>query len=75
MKMQDPKQEVGGVIRALVDKPTLKRQKETLETYFTEDVKFFHFYINLDTGLRALIAIYQMAELLLNYRFAILHLL
>ncbi|KAG0576839.1 hypothetical protein KC19_5G111900 [Ceratodon purpureus] len=65
--MEDPVREVEGVLRALVDKPTLRRQKETLEKYCTEDVEFYHLYINLNTGLKALIAVYQGAELFLNY--------
>jgi hypothetical protein len=72
VEMEDPAREVEGVIRALVVKPTLQQQKETLEKYFTEDVELYHFVINLNTGLKALIAIYQVAELLLNYRFAII---
>ena len=69
--MEDPLNEMEGVVRGCVDKPTLRRQAQTLKKYFTEDVKFYHFYINLNTGLRSVIAIYQMAQLMLNYRFVI----
>jgi len=65
--MEDPANEVEGVVRALVDKPTLLRQAKTLKKYFTNDVEFYHLYINTNCGLRALIAIYQMAQLFLNY--------
>jgi hypothetical protein len=65
--MEDPAREVEGVVRALVDKPTLRRQAETLQRYFTPDVEFYHPYIQSNWGLTALIAIYQVAELFLNY--------
>lgn len=65
--MEDPAREAEGLVRALVDKPTLRRQDETLRRYFTDDVEFYHLYINTNMGLRTLIAIYQMAQLLLNY--------
>lgn len=67
--MEDPANEVEGVVRALVDKPTLLRQAKTLKKYFTNDVEFYHFYINTSCGLRALTAIYQIAQLFLNYRY------
>ena len=67
--MEDLTQEVEGVNCALVDIPTLERQKKTLEKYCTKDVEFYHLYINLNTGIKALIAVYKGAELLLNYRF------
>jgi hypothetical protein len=65
--MEDPASEVAGVVRALVDKPTLRRQAETLKKYATDDVEFYHFYANVNAGLRALIAIYQAAQFFLNY--------
>ena len=68
VKMEDPANEVEGVVRALVDKPTLRRQAETLKKYATNDVEFYHFYANVNSGLRALIAMYQAAQFFLNYR-------
>nr|XP_024366431.1 uncharacterized protein LOC112277867 isoform X2 [Physcomitrium patens] len=65
--MEDPANEVEGVVRLLVDKPTLLRQAETLKKYFTNDVEFYHLYLNTNCGLRALIAIYQLGQLFLNY--------
>ncbi|KAG0565438.1 hypothetical protein M758_8G185700 [Ceratodon purpureus] len=65
--MEDPANEVEGVVRALVDKPTLRRQAETLKKYATNDVEFYHFYANVNSGLRALIAMYQAAQFFLNY--------
>lgn len=67
--MEDPANEVEGLVRALVDEPTLQRQAQTLRKFFTNDVEFYHFYINTNCGLRALIAIYQMSHLFLNYRY------
>jgi len=40
--MEDPASEVEGVMRALVDKPTLQRRAETLHKFFTLDVEFYH---------------------------------
>jgi len=67
VKMEDPLNEVEGVIRACVDHPTLQRQAETLKKYCTNDVEFYHFYINLNSGVRGLIAMYNLAQLWLNY--------
>jgi len=65
--MEDPASEVEGVVRALVDKPTLQRQAETLHKFFTPNVAFYHLYINTSLGLENLLAIYQIAQLFLNY--------
>nr|PNR26906.1 hypothetical protein PHYPA_030387 [Physcomitrium patens] len=59
--------EIQDVVRGLVEKPTLKRQAAVLQKYFTEDVEFRHFYINTG-GVQDLTAIYQMAELVVNYQ-------
>lgn len=65
--MEDPENEVKLLVRGLVDKPTLRRQGEVLKKYFTPDVEFYHMHLNTNTGLKALIAIYQMANFFLNY--------
>ncbi|KAJ7560503.1 hypothetical protein O6H91_04G132700 [Diphasiastrum complanatum] len=65
--MQDPKREILDVLRGLVDKPSLRKQAEILRYYFTPDCKFYHFYINIGSGVEDLICIYQLAELLFNY--------
>jgi nucleoid-associated protein YejK len=67
-KMQDPAKEIEGVVRGLVEKPTLERQAAVLRKYFTEDVEFTHFYINSTGGVKDLIAIYQMAQLFVHYQ-------
>lgn len=66
--MEDPVREIADVVRGLVEKPTLKRQAAVLQKYFTRDVQFYHFYINTNGGLKDLTAIYQMAELIVNYQ-------
>ena len=66
--MEDPAKEIADVVRGLVEKPTLKRQAAVLQKYFTSDVQFYHFYINTNGGLKDLTAIYQMAELIVNYQ-------
>ncbi|MCO5577960.1 hypothetical protein L7F22_031797 [Adiantum nelumboides] len=66
--MEDPREDVKKVIEQLVCRPTLKQQAEALRTYFTPDVHFYHFYINIAGGRKDLTAIYQMAELLFNYQ-------
>jgi hypothetical protein len=66
--MEDPAREIVDVVRGLVEKPTLKRQAAVLQKYFTRDVQFYHFYINTNGGLKDLTAIYQMAELIVNYQ-------
>lgn len=68
--MEDPAAEAEGVVRALVDKPTLQRQADTVHAYFTPDAELYHFYINCNLGLQALVTIFQMAQLVLNYRYA-----
>jgi hypothetical protein len=65
--MEDPRKEAKGIVRALVDHPTLKRQEDTLRQYFTSDVQFYHPYIAINRGIEALIAIYNYAQLNLNY--------
>lgn len=65
--MEDPVKDVKEVVRALVDYPTLKGQEDTLREYFTSDVEFYHPYLNLNRGVEVLIAIFNMAQLLLNY--------
>ncbi|KAJ7560502.1 hypothetical protein O6H91_04G132600 [Diphasiastrum complanatum] len=65
--MQDPKREIRDVLRGLVDKPSLRKQAEILRYYFTPDCKFYHFYINIGSGVEDLICIYQLAELASNY--------
>ena len=66
--MQDPAKEIEDVVRGLVEKPTLERQAAVLRKYFTEDVEFTHFHINTTGGVKDLISIYQMAELIVNYQ-------
>ncbi|KAI5062999.1 hypothetical protein GOP47_0021546 [Adiantum capillus-veneris] len=66
--MEDPREDVKTVIQQLVCRPTLQQQAEALRTYFTPDVQFYHFYINIAGGRRDLTAIYQMAEFLFNYQ-------
>jgi hypothetical protein len=66
--MEDPRMEIEDVVRGLVEKPTLRRQAAVLRKYFTPDVQFYHLYINTNGGLRDLIAIYQFAELAVNYQ-------
>lgn len=66
--MQNPVKEIEEVVRGLVEKPTLKRQAAVLDKYFTQDVEFYHFYINTKGGVKDLTAIYQMAELIVNYQ-------
>jgi hypothetical protein len=66
--MQNPATEIEDVVRGLMEKPTLERQAAVLRRYFTEDVEFTHFHINTTGGVQDLIAIYQMAELLVNYQ-------
>lgn len=58
------------IVSALVDKPTLRRQSETLRMYFTAEMEFYNPYINSNMGLQALITIYQMAHVAVNYRCA-----
>jgi hypothetical protein len=67
VEMEHPVKDVKDVVRALVDFPTLKRQEDTLREYFTSDVEFYHPYLNLNRGLEALIAIFNLAQLILNY--------
>ena len=66
--MEDPKNDIQDVVRGLVNTPTLMRQAAVLQKYFTEDVKFYHFLINTNGGREDLTAIYQMAEVGLNYQ-------
>jgi hypothetical protein len=71
--MEDPRREIEDVVRGLVEKPTLRRQAAVLRKYFTPDVQFYHLYINTNGGLRDLIAIYQFAELAVNYQRVVFH--
>ncbi len=71
--MEDPRTDIEHVVRGLVEKPTLRRQAAVLRKYFTPDVQFYHFYINTNGGLRDLIAIYQFAELAVNYQGVVFH--
>ncbi|CAM6051251.1 unnamed protein product [Sphagnum compactum] len=71
--MEDPRTDIEYVVRGLVEKPTLRRQAAVLRKYFTPDVQFYHFYINTNGGLRDLIAIYQFAELAVNYQGVVFH--
>jgi hypothetical protein len=71
--MEDPRTDIEYVVRGLVEKPTLRRQAAVLHKYFTPDVQFYHFYINTNGGLRDLIAIYQFAELAVNYQGVVFH--
>lgn len=71
--MEDPRTDIEYVVRGLVEKPTLRRQAAVLHKYFTPDVQFYHFYINTNGGLRDLIAIYQFAELAINYQGVVFH--
>ncbi|KAH7297065.1 hypothetical protein KP509_26G051400 [Ceratopteris richardii] len=66
--MENPKEDVKKVIEQLVCRPTLTSQAETLRTYFTSDVNFFHLYINIAGGRSDLTAIYQMAQIVFNYQ-------
>ncbi len=71
--MEDPRSDIEYVVRGLVEKPTLRRQAALLHKYFTPDVQFYHFYINTNGGLRDLTAIYQFAELAVNYQGVVFH--
>lgn len=66
--MEDPPNDIQYVVRGLVEKPTLRRQAEVVRKYFTDDVQFYHFYLNTSGGVKDLTAIYQMAELSVNFR-------
>lgn len=65
--MEDPKRDIVDVVRALVTQPTLQQQADTLRKYFSPDVRFYHYYIDT-LGLEDLIAVYQFAEVALNYQ-------
>lgn len=70
--MENPKQEIQDVVRALIQTPTLQRQAETIQKFFAPDAKFYHFYIDTGSepqdGAEDLTSIYQFAEVFLNYR-------
>lgn len=70
--MEDPVRDVEGLLHALLDKPTLRQQEETLRRYFTEDVEFYHFYVN-SRGLSTLIALYHVGKVLGNYSGVVIH--
>ena len=57
--MEDTKKEIVDIVRALVTKPTLQHQADTLRKYFSPDVKFYHYYIDT-IGIEDLIAVYQV---------------
>ena len=57
--MEDPKKEIIDVVRALVTQPTLQQQADTLRTYFSPDVRFYHYFIDT-VGVEDLIAVYQV---------------
>ena len=71
-QMEDPARDVEGLLHALLDNPTLLQQEETLRRYFTEDVEFYHFYVN-SRGLSTLIALYHVGQLLGNYSGVVVH--
>lgn len=70
--MEDPARDVEGFLHTLLDNPTLRQQEETLRRYFTEDVEFYHFYVN-SRGLSTLIALYHIGKLLGNYSGVVIH--
>lgn len=65
--MEDPRNEIADIVRALVTRPSLEQQASVLQKYFSPKVKFFHYYIDT-LGLDDLTAIYQFAETVLNYQ-------
>ncbi|KAH6558610.1 hypothetical protein KP509_1Z054900 [Ceratopteris richardii] len=71
--MENPGEDVKKVTQQLLCRPTLMNQAETLRTYFTSGVNFFHLYIDIDGGRDDLTTIYQMAAIIFNHQAAQFH--
>eukprot|EP00897_Mesotaenium_endlicherianum_P010305 jgi/Mesen1/9302/ME000060S08739 len=66
--MENPREDLKGVVSALVTKPSLRKQAEVIHRYFTEDCTFCHYILELGHGRKDLTAIYQLGELMVNYQ-------
>ncbi|KAG6548877.1 hypothetical protein Mapa_009640 [Marchantia paleacea] len=73
--MEDPVEEISGVLRGLLKRSTFQQMADVLTENFTEDAQFYHPYVNVGpaTGLTAIIAVYQYALFFVNYQDVFIH--
>ncbi|MCO5605916.1 hypothetical protein L7F22_060102 [Adiantum nelumboides] len=66
--MEDPKEEIADVVRGLLGRPSFKQQAEVLSHYYAPDARFYHYLVDVHSGIDDIISVYQLFHASFNYQ-------